>query len=92
MNKVDLIEEIAQNAILTKKEATTIVDSLFECMEKTLIRGEDIKISGFGNICVTEKKARRGMDPNTQTEIIIPSTKTLTIKPSKLLKAKLNSK
>ena len=90
MNKVDLIEEIASKLNLTKRETTLIVDSLFETMEDRLLKGEEIKISGFGNINVTKKKARKGIDPNTQQEIVIPSTKTLTIKTSKILKAKLN--
>ena len=90
MNKVDLIEEIASKLNLTKREITLIVDSLFETMEDKLLNGEEIKISGFGNINVTKKKARKGIDPNTQQEIVIPSTKTLTIKTSKILKAKLN--
>ena len=90
MNKVDLIEEIASKLNLTKRETTLIVDSLFETMEDRLLIGEEIKISGFGNINVTKKKARKGIDPNTQQEIVIPSTNTLTIKTSKILKAKLN--
>lgn len=90
MNKVDLIEEIASKLNLTKRETTLIVDSLFETMEDRLLQGEEIKISGFGNINVTKKKARKGIDPNTQQEIVIPSTNTLTIKTSKILKAKLN--
>lgn len=90
MNKVDLIEEIASKLNLTKREITLIVDSLFETMEDRLLQGEEIKISGFGNINVTKKKARKGIDPNTQQEIVIPSTNTLTIKTSKILKAKLN--
>ena len=90
MNKVDLIEEIASKLNLTKRETTLIVDSLFETMEDRLLKGEEIKISGFGNIKVTKKKARKGSDPNTQQEIGIPSTNTLTIKTSKILKAKLN--
>ena len=90
MNKVDLIEEIASKLYLTKRETTLIVDSLFETMEDRLLQGEEIKISGFGNINVTKKKARKGIDPNTQQEIVIPSTNTLTIKTSKILKAKLN--
>ena len=59
-------------------------------MEDRLLKGEEIKISGFGNINVTKKKERKGIDPNTQQEIVIPSTNTLTIKTSKILKAKLN--
>ena len=90
MNKVDLIEEIASKLNLTKREITLIVDSLFETMEDRLLQGEEIKISGFGNINVTKKKERKGIDPNTQQEIVIPSTNTLTIKTSKILKAKLN--
>ena len=90
MNKVDLIEEIASKLNLTKRETTLIVDCLFETMEDRLLKGEEIKISGFGNINVTKKKARKGIDPNTQQEIVIPSTNTLTIKTSKILKVKLN--
>lgn len=90
MNKVDLIEQIAITSKLTKKEATEIVETFFDIIEKSLMAGEDVKISGFGNICVKEKPARKGIDPNTHTEMVIPATKAFTFKPSKTLKAKLN--
>ncbi len=90
MNKVDLIEKLAIECKLTKKDASEIVETFFNCIEESLMNNEDVKISGFGNICVKVKPARKGIDPNTHTEMVIPETKAFTFKPSKTLKARLN--
>jgi integration host factor subunit alpha len=66
------------------------VDSVFDIMKDCLARGEKIKISGFGNFVVKEKKARRGRNPQTGQEIEISARRVLTFKSSQVLRKALS--
>jgi integration host factor subunit alpha len=75
---------------LSKKESAEIVELVFETLKQILEQGEKVKISGFGNFVVREKKARIGRNPQTGTEIRISPRRVLTFKPSQILKNTLN--
>jgi integration host factor subunit alpha len=74
----------------SKKEAIQVVETNFDLMKETLEQGEKIKISGFGNFVVRQKRARRGRNPQTGDDIEISARKILTFKPSQVLKNSLN--
>lgn len=74
----------------SKKEAADLVDLIFEMMKETLGRGEMIKISGFGNFVLRDKRERQGRNPQTGDPISISSRRVLNFKPSQLLKQALN--
>ena len=59
-------------------------------MKSTLEQGETLKISGFGNFVVKQKKDRRGRNPQTGETLTIESRRVLTFKPSALLKEAIN--
>lgn len=91
MTKADIIERVYENlGGLSKKESAEIVEAVFETIKATLERGEKIKISGFGNFVVRQKKERTGRNPQTGEEIRIAPRKVLTFKPSQVLKNALN--
>ena len=91
MTKADIIEAVYEKVGgFSKKEAAEIVESVFGQIKDTLERGEKIKISGFGNFIVREKKARIGRNPQTGEEITISARRVLTFKPSQVLKNILN--
>jgi len=75
----------------SKKEAADLVDLIFELMKETLGRGEHIKISGFGNFVLRDKRERQGRNPQTGEPIMISARRVLTFKPSQLLKQALNA-
>ena len=75
----------------SKKESTDLVDLVFETMKETLGRGEKIKISGFGNFVLRDKRSRQGRNPQTGDPIIITERRVLSFKPSQILKHALNS-
>ena len=75
---------------VTKKEAGDLVDEVFGLMRDTLIDGEKVKISGFGNFVVRDKAARRGRNPQTSEEIIIARRRVLNFRPSQVLRSALN--
>ncbi len=91
MTKADLIDHVCERVGgFSKKEAAEIVESLFEIMKSTLERGENIKLSGFGNFEVRDKKPRSGRNPRTHERILIEARRVLVFKPSNLLKGAMN--
>jgi integration host factor subunit alpha len=74
----------------SKKDSARIVESVFDIIKESLGRGEKIKISGFGNFVVKEKKSRRGRNPQTGDEISISARRVLTFKSSQVLRKALN--
>jgi integration host factor subunit alpha len=92
LTKAELIESIYEKIGFSKKEASDIVEMIFETLKITLEKGEKVKISGFGNFVVRQKRPRIGRNPQTGEEIEITARKVLTFKPSQVLKAALNKK
>jgi len=91
MTKADIVDHVYDNlGGLSKKESAEIVELVFETLKQILEQGEKVKISGFGNFVVREKKARIGRNPQTGTEIRISPRRVLTFKPSQILKNTLN--
>ena len=92
MTKADIVESIYEKVGgFSKKEAADIVETVFDTIKETLERGQKIKISGFGNFVVREKKSRIGRNPQTGQEITISARRVLTFKPSQVLKDSLNA-
>src|SRR5512142_2536728 len=90
VTKADIIESVYEKVGFSKKEAAEIVEMVFDTIKETLERGEKIKISGFGNFIVREKKSRVGRNPQTGEEIEISARRVLTFRPSQVLKNALN--
>ncbi len=92
MTKIDIIEAIYEKVGFSKKEVAKIVETIFDIMKEYLTREDKIKISGFGNFVVRNKRARRGRNPQTGDDIQITPRRILTFKPSQVLKAAINRK
>jgi len=95
MTKADIVERIYEKVGFSKvgfskKEASEVVESIFEVIKARLERGEKVKISGFGNFVVNQKRPRKGRNPQTGEEIIITGRKVLTFKASQVLKKTIN--
>ena len=90
MTKIDIIKNVNEKLGFSKKDATSIVESVFEIIKDSLANGEKIKISGFGNFVVKEKNSRRGRNPQSGEEIEISSRKVLNFKASQVLRKSLN--
>jgi integration host factor subunit alpha len=91
MTKADIIEKVYERVTsLSKKEASELVDAVFESMKETLGEGENLKISGFGSFIVRKKTSRPGRNPKTGKSITISARKVLTFRPSQILKKALN--
>lgn len=91
MTKADIVEALYEKIGFSKKEAAELVELVFNSIKDTLANGEKIKISGFGNFVVREKRARIGRNPQTGETIEISARRVLTFRPSQVLRAEVNT-
>jgi len=92
MTKADIVDTVYEKVGgFSKKEAAEIVETVFETVKATLVKGDKIKITRFGNFIVRDKRARAGRNPQTGQEITISARRVLTFKASQLLNKALNS-
>ncbi len=90
MNRLELAGKIAQNTGLTKDQAESAINAFVEVVTETLKEGENVALKGFGTFEVNEKKERKGRNPRTGEEIMIPARKAPVFKVSSSLKKKVN--
>ncbi len=91
LTKSDLVQQIYKtHDNLTKAQAIEAVESLLKIIKECLEDGDDMLISGFGKFNVKDKKARRGRNPQTGEELILPPRRVVTFKPSGILWSKIN--
>lgn len=90
MTKAEIVEKVYETVGFPKRESYEIVESAFEIVKEELKQGGKVKIAGFGNFSVKEKKSRRGRNPQTGEEIEIPARRVLTFKSSNVLRDALN--
>ena len=91
LTKATLIEDIAQANGYTKDRASEITETLLDIMKRTLESGDDLLVSGFGKFCVNEKGERRGRNPETGEDLMLPPRKVVTFKCSGKLRDKINN-
>ncbi|NLW02876.1 MAG: HU family DNA-binding protein [Clostridiaceae bacterium] len=90
MNKAELISAVAQQSGLTKKDSEAAIDALISVVEDALSKQEKVVLVGFGTFEVKERAARKGRNPQTKEEIMIPASKAPVFKAGKALKDKVN--
>lgn len=90
VTKADIVEKVYEKIGFSKKEASELVEMCFDSLKDTLKKGDKVKISGFGNFLVREKKSRKGRNPQTGQQIEISARRVLTFRASQVLKAMLN--
>jgi integration host factor subunit alpha len=90
LTKNDIVTAIHEIGF-TKKKSVEIIESLLEIIKQRLERGEDVLISGFGKFCVKEKKARRGRNPATGSDLVLRARRIVTFKCSGKLRNKINA-
>lgn len=91
MNKTELVEAIAKESGLTKKDAAKSVDAFVEVVTKALKKKDKVQLIGFGTFETTKRAARTGKNPQTGEAIKIPAAITPKFKPGKALKDIVNT-
>jgi len=89
MNKGELIAQVAGKVGITKKDAADVIDAFTETITNCLSKGEKVTLVGFGTFQVMERKARRGVNPQTKETIQIPAKKVPKFIPGKNLREKV---
>ncbi len=86
MNREEFVKAVAEKAGITKKDAATVVNAVLEVIEEAMKKGEEVKFTGFGTFKVITRKERKGRNPRTGEEIVIPATRVVRFYPGAKLK------
>jgi len=86
MTKDDIVEAIVKKTAMAKKDAAEALSTILEEITKTLSKGEDVTLTGFGTFRVSKRAAREGRNPKTGEKLNIPAMKVPKFKAGKGLK------
>ena len=89
LTKADIAEHLFTQLGMSKREAKDMVEAFFEEIRQALERGEQVKISGFGNFDLREKNQRPGRNPKTGGAIPISTRRGVTSRQGQKLKARV---
>jgi DNA-binding protein HU-beta len=90
MNKNELVSAVAEEAKLSKTDATAAVDAVFSAITKELKKGGDVRLIGFGSFSVSKRAASTGRNPQTGAEVKIPARTVPKFSAGKGLKEAVN--
>lgn len=90
MNKAQLVEQLAADIKITKADCERVIDSTVELIKKSVKKGEDVTLVGFGTFTRSKRKARAGRNPQTGEAIKIPASTVPKFRPGKAFKEYLN--
>lgn len=90
MNKTGLIDDVAQQAGITKAAAGKAIEALFGGIERSLRKGQRVTVVGFGSFGISRRKARTGRNPQTGAPIEINAKKIIRFKTGKALDRSIN--
>lgn len=91
LTKAAMAERLFEELGLNKREAKEMVDLFFEEVRTALEKGEQVKLSGFGNFDLRTKKERPGRNPKTGEEIPITARRVVTFRPGQKLRARVET-
>jgi len=89
LTRKDMVESLFNELGLNKKEARELLNLFFEELEASLAVGEQVKLTGFGNFDLRDKKRRPGRNPKTGEDIPIPARRVVTFRPGQKLRARV---
>jgi integration host factor subunit alpha len=92
LTKHAIAQEIQNRLGFPKNESVEITETLLGIIKSTLESGDDVLVSGFGKFCVKDKKQRKGRNPATGEDAILPARRVVTFKCSGKLREKVNGK
>ncbi len=83
MNKAQLVDQLASRTRLTKSQSENVLDAALEIIQKTVSKGEEVKLVGFGTFSRLARKSRTGRNPKTGQAVAIPGGKIPRFRPGK---------
>lgn len=90
LTKNDIIEQVRDRLGFSRKQSIELVETLIELIKKSLESGDDVLVSGFGKFCVKEKKERKGRNPVTGEDAVLPARRVVIFKCSGKLRGIIN--
>ena len=90
MNKNDLVGAVAESSGLSKNDAASAVESVFDAISKSLSKGDEVRLVGFGTFSVAKRKASTGRNPRTGEPMTIKASNQPKFKAGKGLKDAVN--
>jgi len=90
MTKAELVEEVAKESDLTKKDAEVVVQTVLDSITVALQRGEGVELRGFGSFRIRNRSPRQGRNPKTGSNVSVPAKKVPHFKPGKELRDIVN--
>ncbi len=91
LTKVDIVEQVAAKCGFSKLEASELIENVFDMIKDALEGGSNVKISGFGNFVLRDKRSRMGRNPQTGDSMEITARRVMSFKVSQVLKEAINS-
>ncbi len=91
LTKADMAERLYEELGLNKREAKEMVEAFFDEISNSLSHNEQVKLSGFGNFDLRDKRQRPGRNPKTGEEIPISARRVVTFRPGQKLKQKVET-
>lgn len=91
LTKAEIAERLHEELGLNKREAKELVELFFEEIRQALEHNEQVKLSGFGNFDLRDKRQRPGRNPKTGEEIPITARRVVTFRPGQKLKARVEA-
>lgn len=92
LTKQTIVEQMQDQLGFLKNQSVEITETLLELIKASLESGDDVLVSGFGKFCVKEKAERKGRNPATGEDAILPARRVVTFKCSGKLRDKVNGK
>ena len=91
LTKADMAERLYEELGLNKREAKEMVESFFDEIRESLAVNEQVKLSGFGNFDLRDKRQRPGRNPKTGEEVPISARRVVTFRPGQKLKDRIDA-
>ncbi len=91
VTRADLAEALYREIGLSRSDSADLVESVIDHVSEALLRGENVKLAGFGTFLLREKRERIGRNPKTGVEVPITQRRVLVFKPSQVLRERVDS-
>ncbi len=92
LTKSDMIEHLMNRLNITRQEGRCLVENFFEELSESLIKGKEVKLSGFGNFELKDKNSRPGRNPKTGEAVAVSARRVVTFKTGQKFRQKVDER
>ena len=92
LTKLEMINHLMENLGMTRQDSRAFVENFFSELSETLIKGHQVKLSGFGNFEIKDKSQRPGRNPKTGEMVHVTARRVVTFKKKKKMRRSIEDK